>query len=231
MMMDQDVVAVSPATTYNVLRQAGLMGHRPQVPSGKGKGFTQPVGPHQHWHMDIAYLNIAGTFYYLCTVLDGYSRAVVHWEIREQMKAHDVEVILQRAREAVPGARPRVITDNGPQFIARDFKAFIKISGMTHVRTRPFYPQSNGKIERWHKSLKRECIRPKAPISLDDARRIVAQFVLEYNTERLHSGIGYVTPADKLAGRAPSIIAVRQQRLEQARQRRQEERVKQRAAA
>lgn len=70
------------------------------------------------------------------------------------MREYDVEVIVQRALELFSGATPRIISDNGPQFIARDFKEFIRISGMTHVRTRPFYPQSNGKIERWHKTLK-----------------------------------------------------------------------------
>ncbi len=100
--------------------------------------------------MDISYVNLAGTFYYLCSVLDGYSRYLVHWELRESMKEAEVEIILERARERFPQARPRIISDNGPQFIARDFKEFIRICGMTHVRTSPFYPQSNGKIERGH---------------------------------------------------------------------------------
>ena len=220
MMLDEDLVAVSPSTTYNILSGAGLLGPRSVRPSCKGQGFDQPTTPHQHWHIDIAYLNIAGTFYYICTVLDGFSRTVVHWEIRTQMKEQDVEVILQRAREAFPDARPRIISDNGPQFVARDFKAFIKLCGMTHVRTSPFYPQSNGKIERWHKSLKNECIRPKTPLSLADARRLVARFVDEYNNERLHSAIGYITPADMLAGRALEIFARRKQKLDEARQRR-----------
>ena len=84
-----------------------------------------------------------------------------------------------------------MISDNGPQFIARDFKEFIRISGMTHVRTSPYYPQSNGKIERWHKSLKPECIRPLTPLTLDDARRLIQAYVDRYNTVRLHSAIGY----------------------------------------
>jgi len=96
-------------------------------------------------------------------------------------------VILQRAKEKYPEAGPRIISDNGPQFIARDFKEFIRLVGMTHVRTSPYYPQSNGKIERWHQSLKRECMRPGSPLSLDDARRLVAGFVEHYNTVRLHS--------------------------------------------
>jgi transposase InsO family protein len=94
------------------------------------------------------------------SILDGFSRFLVHWDLRESMREADVEVILQRAKEKYPEAKPRIISDNGPQFIARDFKEFIRISGMTHVRTSPYYPQSNGKIERWHKSLKSECIRP-----------------------------------------------------------------------
>jgi putative transposase len=80
-----------------------------------------------------------------------------------------VEIILQRAKEKVPDARPGIISDNGPQFIAKDFKEFIRVSGVTHVETAPYYPQSNGKIERWHGTLKRECIRLSTPLSLDDA--------------------------------------------------------------
>ena len=199
MMLDADVVACSPASVYRVLKKAGLLaGPTPNV-TKKGTGFVQPLEPHQHWHVDVSYLNIAGTFYFLCSVLDGCSRFIVHWEIREKMEEIDVETILQRAREKFPGARPRIITDNGPQFIAKDFKEFIRIAGMTHVTTSPYYPQSNGKIERWHKTLKGECIRVQVPLSLDDARRIVADYVSHYNTVRLHSAIGYVTPKDKLA--------------------------------
>jgi len=134
------------------------------------------------------------------------------------MTEAEVEVILQRAREKNPEARPRVISDNGPQFVARDFKEFIRLSGMTHVRTSPYYPQSNGKIERWHGSLKSECIRPGTPLSLEDARSLVGRFVEYYNTERLHSAIGYVAPKDKLEGREEMIFAERDRKLEEARE-------------
>ena len=137
----------------------------------------QPLRPHEHWHVDVTYLNISGTFYYLCSILDGYSRFIVHWEIRETMTEADVETIVQRAARSFPASTPRIISDNGPQFIARDFKEFIRICGMTHVRTSPYYPQSNGKIERWFKTLKGECIRVTTPLSLEDARRMVAEFV------------------------------------------------------
>jgi len=220
MMLDENVVAVSPSSVYRVLKEAGRLNKWARKPSKKGTGFQQPLKKHQHWHIDIAYLNICGTFYYLCSLLDGYSRYVVHWEIREQMTEMDVEVIIQRAREKFPQARPRIISDNGPQFVAKDFKEFIRQCGMTHVRTSLYYPQSNGKLERWHKTVKGECIRPGTPLSLEDARRLVAQFVTYYNNERLHSAIGYITPQDKLAGREDEIFAERRRKLEKARENR-----------
>ncbi len=137
MMLDEDVVAVSPSSVYRVLLKRGLIRLSQATPSKKGQGFNQPKQAHQHWHMDISYLNICSTFYYLCAILDGYSRYIVHWEIRETMTEADVEIILQRAREKFPQARPRIITDNGPQFIARDFKLFVRLCGMQHVRTSP----------------------------------------------------------------------------------------------
>lgn len=224
MMLDEDVVAVSPSTTFRVLRAAGRLTRFNGKPSKKGSGFVQPFGPHQHWHIDVSYLNLAGTFYYLCSILDGYSRFIVHWEIRESMKEVDVETILQRARETYPDARPRIISDNGPQFIARDFKTFIRLSGMTHVRTAPYYPQSNGKIERWHKTLKATTIRPNNPETLDEARSLVASFVAHYNDKRLHSATGYIAPADKLEGRETIIWNERDRKLEAARELRRQRR-------
>ena len=221
MMLDAHVVAVSPASVWRVLRNAGLLSRWKGKPSLKGTGFKQPLEPHPHWHVDVSYINLSGTFYYLCSVLDGCSRFLVHWDLRESMKEVDIELILERAKEKHPEARPRIITDNGPQFIARDFKEFIRISGMTHVRTSPYYPQSNGKLERWHQSVKRECIRPLTPLTLEDAYRLLQRYVDHYNTVRLHSAIGYVTPQDMLAGRQAEIHAARDRKLEQARQLRQ----------
>ena len=209
MMLDADVVAVSPSSVYRVLKAAGKLTPRGGKPSRKGKGFEQPVRAHEHWHIDVSYINICGTFFYLCSILEGFSRYIIHWERRESMTERDVETILQRAREQFPDARPRSISDNGPQFIAWEFKQFIRLCGMTHVRTSPYYPPSNGKIERWHKSLKGECIRVKTPLCLEDARRLVAEYVMHYNMVRLHGALGYVTPADKLAGRAEQIWAER----------------------
>ena len=218
MMIDDDIVAVSPSSVYRVLSNAGLLKRWNCKPSKKGNGFVQPLGPHEHWHIDISYINICGTFYYMCSVLDGFSRYIVHWEIREAMKESDVEIILQRAREKFPDAKPRIISDNGPQFISKDFKEFIRISGMTHVKTSPYYPQSNGKLERYHKTIKSTCIRVSTPLSLTDAQRLVTDFVDKYNNMRLHSAIGYITPADKLHGRAETIQSDRDAKLVAARE-------------
>ncbi len=231
MMLDADVAACSPSSVYRVLQDAGRLDRHNPKPSSKGKGFVQPLRPHEHWHVDVSYINIAGTFYYLCSLLDGCSRFTVHWEIRETMTEADVEQIVQRARERFPDVTPRIISDNGPQFIARDFKEFIRLCGMTHVKTSPYYPQSNGKIERWHRILKEECIRPGTPLTLEDARRIVGKFVEYYNTVRLHSAIGYITPKDKLEGREKEIFAARDRKLEAARERRKEKRQAARQAA
>ena len=224
MMLDRDVAAASPSSVYRVLKAAGRIGRSTNKPSKKGTGFHQPQKAHEHWHIDISYINIHGTFYYLTTVLDGYSRFIVHWEIRRSMTEQDELVVLQRAKEKFPHATPRIISDNGSQFLAKDFKEFIRICGMTHVRTSPYYPQSNGKLERFHGSIKGECIRPGTPISLEDALRIVGRYVDHYNQVRLHSAIGYVAPADKLAGREAEIFAVRDRKLDEARERRKAQR-------
>jgi transposase InsO family protein len=218
MMIDQNVAAVSPATVYRILSGEGLLTRWNKRPSRKGTGFEQPLRPHEHWHVDLAYLNLSGTFYYLCSILDGASRGLLHWEIREAMKEVDVELVIQRARELYPNQAPRIISDNGPQFVAKDFKEFIRLTGMTHVRTSPYYPQSNGKLERWHRTIKSDAIRPGQPATITEARSLVAKWVDHYNRVRLHSAIGYVTPADFLAGRAPAILAERDRRLEAARQ-------------
>jgi putative transposase len=224
MLLDANIVAVSPSSVYRVLKEKGLLQMWNGKPTTKGTGFQGPAKAHEHWHIDMSYINIRSTFYYLISILDGYSRFIVHWELRESMTEGDVEIVLQRAGEKYPEEKPRIISDNGPQFIARDFKEFIRLSGMSHVRTSPYYPQSNGKIERWHQSLKRECIRPKTPLDLEDARRLVGEFVEHYNTARLHSAIGYITPKDKLEGREKEIFSERDRKLTEARERRKAKR-------
>jgi putative transposase len=226
MMLDAGEVAVSASTVYRVLSRAGVLRPWGTPGSKRGTGFQQPLRPHQHWHIDMSYLNIRGTFYYMTSILDGYSRAIIHHEIRETMTQEDVQIIVQRALERYEpvleacGVTPRIISDNGPQFVGRDFRFYLRQKGMDHVTTSPYYPESNGKIERYHRTIKSECIRPMSPLSLGEARRVVDEFVRHYNEVRLHSAIGYVTPLDKLNGREEAIFRDRDRRLEAARERR-----------
>lgn len=233
MMLDADVAAASPSSVYRVLKKADLIQPWSKSPSRKGDGFDQPLRPHEHWHIDIAYINITGTFYYLCSILDGYSRTILHWELRERMKEADVELVVERARERFADAlaAPRLISDNGPQFIAGEFKNYLREVGMSHVRTSPYYPQSNGKKERYFKTLKGECIRRQTPLSLEEARRVIGQFVDYYNNERLHSAIGYIAPMDKLLGKDLEIMAERKRKLKAAQQARATNYAKQLKAA
>jgi putative transposase len=216
MMLDHDIAAVSPSTVYRILKEAELIGKRSRKRSLKGTGFVQPLQAHDHWHIDISYINLGGTFYYLCSVLDGFSRVIVHSELGEKMKTSDVEMIIQRAKEKFPGISPRIISDNGPQFVANDFKEFIRLAGMTHVRTSPYYPESNGKIERWHFSLKSEAIRLQAITTVEQARTVIEEYIRYYNEERLHSGIGYISPRDKLEGKAELIHSERDRKMKEA---------------
>ena len=217
MMLDEDIAAVSPSTTYRVLKEGQLLNRWSRSQSSEKSGFTQPIHVHQHWHVDISYINILGSIFFLITVLDGKSRYVVAHDLRTHMSEYDVELVIQQARERFPNARPRIISDNGPQFISKDFKEFIRLSGFKHVRTRPYYPQSNGKLERFHGTIKSEEIRRRSYISLTDARRRIAEYIHHYNTKRLNSAIHYLTPEDVLMDRVEVKLNTRQKKLDDAR--------------
>jgi transposase InsO family protein len=106
----------------------------------KGTGFIQPEKPHEHWHTDIKYVNFHGSFLFLISVIAGYSGFIVHHELRLNMQEYDVELTIQRALEKYPGVTPRIISDNGSQFISRDFAEFLKFVGLDHIRTSVNYP-------------------------------------------------------------------------------------------
>lgn len=202
MMIDDNIAAVSPSTTYRVLKSAGLLNRWNKIKkSSRGNGFIQPTEPHQHWHTDIKYVNFHGAFLFLISVIDGYSRYIVHHELRMNMQEFDVEITVQRALEKYSGVKPRLITDNGPQYISKDFAEYLKFAGLQHIRTSIAYPQSNGKIERYHRTIHEECIQSQSMINLEDAREQIAKFIDYYNNKRLHSSLFYLTPDDFMNNR------------------------------
>lgn len=221
MMIDDNIVAVSPATTYRVLKSAGLLNLWNKVKkTSKGQGFIQPTAPHQHWHTDIKYVNFHGTFLFLISVIDGYSRYIVHQELRTQMQEFDIQITIQRALEKYAGHKPRIISDNGPQFISKDFAEYLKLVGLQHIRTSIAYPQSNGKIERYHRTVHEECLMKTSLINLDDARKQIDKYIEYYNSERLHSSLFFLTPEDFLLGRVEEKLKERERKLKEAKQNR-----------
>jgi len=133
-----------------------------------------------------------------------------------KMAGYDVALVIQRAKDKFPDARPRIISDNGGQFISKDFHELMKFLELTHVRTSVAYPQSNGKIERFHRSIGIECLRTNSFLSIEDAREIIAKYIEYYNHVRLHSALNYLTPEDYLNHRDKEKISVRENKLELA---------------
>lgn len=218
MMIDDNIVALSPSAVYRILKRAGLLNKWNNTKkSAKGRGFEQPTGPHQHWHVDIKYVNYKGTFLFLISVIDGYSRYITHHELRQNMQEFDVELTIQKALEKFPGNNPRIISDNGSQFISKDFAAYLKLAQLQHVKTSIAYPQANGKIERFHRSIQEEHLRKSSMINLKDAKKQIAVYIEFYNTKRLHSSLFYLTPDDYLKETVKEKLEVRENKLTEAR--------------
>lgn len=216
-MMDEGIAWISPSSVYRILKDEGLLNEwKTAKKSKKGTGFHQPEHVHEHWHTDIKYVSFRGTFLFLITVIDGYSRFIVHHDLRTSMDTGDVSLTIQKALDKFPFARPRVISDNGGQYISKEFAEFIAHAGLMHIKTSVAYPQSNGKIERWHKSLGQECLHTTSFFTLEDAREQIGQYVDYYNTVRLHSALNYLTPADYFFGRSGERLRARRESIQMA---------------
>jgi transposase InsO family protein len=220
-MLDENIVAASPSSVYSILKAEGLLNKwNTSKRSLKGTGFNQPDYPHKHWHTDIKYLNFNGTFLFLIPVIDGYSRYIVHHEVRHTMTEYDVQLAIQKAMDKFPGARPRIISDNGPQFISKEFKSFIKQAEFQHITISVNYPESNGKIERFNRTISEECLRVKSPVNLDEYKIYIEDYINFYNTKRLHSSLNYLTPEDYLLGRKDERLQQRELKLQMAEEKR-----------
>jgi len=155
---------------------------------------------------------------FLVAILDGYLRFVVCHELRAAMEERDVELGLQRTLEKFVRRRPRIISDHGSQFIAKDFGRSIRYSSLTRAFTSVGCPQSNGKVERLFRTIKADCVPRRSFLSIEDARTQIDEYIWYYNYRRLHSTIGYVSPFDKLIGRDKEIIKMRDEKLAKARE-------------
>lgn len=229
-MVDADVAYLSESSVYRILNDADLLA-RWKRSTHSGTAPQKPTRPHERWHTDLMYLRIADSWYFLVTVLDAYSRYVVHWEVVTTMTASDVRLVIQQALERT-GAAPRLVTDNGAQFTAAEFKDLVRRFALEHIRIRTYHPESNGLVERFHRST-REALGDEALRNLAQARTIIAAWVRHYNEERLHAGLNYLTPAEFYRGHPAARLAERRAKLEKAQRERQRintERLKQQAA-
>lgn len=218
-MIDENVACLSETAVYNILSDNGMLygWSRGNLDPAEKQYKYKPKHPHHHWHTDIAYIKIQGVFYFLIMMLDGYSRMLLGWELMTDMLGSSVENFVQSVKEKYPHAKPKLIHDNGSQFISLDFVRLLQTLEVQQVRTRRNHPQTNGKIERMNGTTKHEAIYPKAPSTYQEALEILRDWEYQYNYQRLHAGVSYLRPADMFFGRGQKILNERQLKLETAR--------------
>ena len=209
---------VSEASVYRLLRVHDLITSPAYITVKAAEEFHEKtVRPNQLWQTDFTYLKVMGWgWFYLSTILDDYSRYVVAWRLCATMKAGDVTDTLELALEAsgrdsaAVRHKPRLLSDNGSSYISGDLARWLNERGMDHVRGAPNHPQTQGKIERWHQTLKNRILLENyyLPGALEQA---VGDFIDHYNHNRYHESLGNLTPADVYFGRAETILRRRQQ--------------------
>jgi transposase InsO family protein len=218
-MVDANVAFLSESKVYDILSENNRLQGWNRVDNGNTEKEYRhkPKHVHYHWHTDIAYVKVGGVFYFLIMMLDGYSRYLLDWELMTDMLGGSVENFVQRVKERYPYAKPKLINDNGSQFISHDFKRLLQKLEIQQIFTRRNHPQTNGKIERMNGSVKQEALRPGQPSDYQEAWEILNKYSYEYNHQRLHAGIDFLRPADMFFGRRSQVLTERREKLDAAR--------------
>jgi len=222
MMVDEDIVYLSPSTVYRILDSHDLLYRWKRPEPGEGRRVPEATYPNEAWHIDLMYLWVRGRWYFLVTILDSYSRYIVHWELALSMRAQEIAEIIATALERVPGKRPKIIRDNGPQFVAKEWREIIRHFEVEEIPIRVRHPESNGRIERYHRSVREEAFGDTEVEDLYRARDLLAEWVRYYNEERLHSALEYLRPVDYYLGNPEALLAERRRKLQEAAARRKE---------
>ena len=218
--------SVSESMVYRVLRREGLV-KRPETRLAAGKEYhRKTTGPHQMWATDASYFRVVGWgYYYMVTVMDDYSRSILAHRLQRDMTSDSFIEVVQEAvdrtgMDRTPITdRTRLLSDNGPGYISRAFRDYLGMVGIRHILATPFHPQTNGKLERYHQTLKRDVNQLLYEMPSDLEAAIVA-FVSYYNYRRYHKALGNVTPSDVLKGRRQEILRRREEVQAQTIQRR-----------
>ena len=209
---------VSESTVYRLLKAQDLITSPAYILMQAGDKFQHPTTRvNEMWQTDFTYCKIIGWgWYYLSTILDDYSRFILAWRLCTTMAASDVSDTLDDALrftgldQVKVKHKPRLLSDNGPSYIASDLADYLDDKGMGHTRGRPYHPQTQGKIERWHRSLKNQILLENYYLPGDLEQRI-GQFVDYYNHERYHESLNNLTPADVYYGRGQQVLERREQ--------------------
>ena len=214
---DNEGFAVSESTVYRILRREGLVKRQETQLVAAKEYHTKTTRPHQMWATDASYFRVVGWgYYYLVTVMDDYSRFILAWKLQKDMSANSLIEVVQKAVDATGMTdvtvedRTKLLSDNGAGYVSRAFRDYLRLVGIGHILAAPFHPQTNGKLERYQQSLKREV--NQLPYELpSQLERAIADFVDYYNFRRYHKALGNVTPADVLYGRRGQILERRKE--------------------
>ena len=214
---DRKGLAVSESTVYRLLRQEGLV-KAPEQQLLAGKEYKhKTTGPHQLWATDASYFRVIGWgYYYLVTVMDDFSRFILAWKLQRDMTADSLIAVVQEAVDVtgmddVPVQdRTKLLSDNGSGYISRSFREYLQQVGIRHILASPFHPQTNGKLERYHRTLKDDVNQVPYEV-VEDLEAAIGDFVGFYNHRRYHKALGDVTPADVLHGHREAILARRKE--------------------
>ena len=214
---DNQGFSVSESTAYRILRSEGLV-KSPEMRLAAGKEYhCKTTGPNQMWATDASYFRVIGWgYYYMVTVMDDYSRFILAHKLQRDMTSDSFIEVVQEAvdrtgMDQVPVTdRTKLLSDNGPGYVSRAFRDYLGMVGIKHILATPFHPQTNGKLERYHQTLKRDV--NQVPYELPaDLEAAIAAFVGYYNDRRYHKALGNVTPSDVLGGRREEILQRRKE--------------------
>jgi transposase InsO family protein len=214
---DEKKYFVSEASVYRLLKAHDLITSPAYIVIKAAAEFKdKTTAPNQLWQTDFTYFKITGWgWYYLSTVLDDFSRFIVAWQLCATMKAHDVTATLDKALSAsgldkmTVVHRPRLLSDNGASYVAEDLARWLEARNMEHVRGAPYHPQTQGKIERWHQTLKNRILLENYYLP-GELERQIAAFIEHYNHARYHESLDNLTPADVYFGRAQTVLLERE---------------------
>ena len=227
-MVDEDVVCLSPSTVYRILKTANLVCPWRRRSKRRRQEDEKATRPDQIWATDVMQVMIGEGTYFVVTFMDEYARYVVDFELATAMDGQTVSAAAQAAidtlpkgEDGLPVARPLIRSDNGSGYISKEFKVVLGENGLGHHRIKPHCPEENGLIERLHRTLRGE-LEGEDLKNLLEAKKVFARIVRRYNEERLHSALGYLTPADYYRGNPGVRYAARRAKLSQARHQRRE---------